>query len=66
LGIRLQESKSTYTCQPLAEMDALVHIGDHGAGIQRGEYLPPGAVMPLVHHFWSGRAWACIRALAHW
>ena len=31
-----------------AEVDALVHIGDHGAGIQRGEYLPPGAVRPLA------------------
>jgi len=54
MGLRLQEHKSSYACPPQAEMDALAHIGDHGAGIPHGEYLPPGAVMPLAGHIKCG------------
>jgi len=54
VGLRLQEHKSSYACPPHAEVDALAHIGDHGAGIPHGEYAPPGETTQLFGHIKCG------------
>ena len=54
VGLRLQESKSSYACREQAEMDALAYIGDLGAGIPLGEYTPPGEFTPLAGHVKCG------------
>ena len=54
VGLRLQESKSSYVCRERAEMDALAYIGDLGEGIPLGEYTPPGTFTPLAGHVKCG------------